>query len=1534
VSSPSVILGAGNSTNVTATYSTGSAGTGNLVLRASSAHVSDSGSYAVTVVGGTAASPMVETDSMNPGSTVERGLCLTISIGPGAAIECGDLRLVHALPTTRTRNRARTPTLLFNSSQAHPFPIVAANVAVPSGGAGPDSVVATLRLGGLGQVDRRSWLGNNWSPNRATRIAMGFDAYALGVTTGLYADTVQVTFWYPGPIPMNTTAVNKLAIVNRSGSPFGAGWWLDGLEQVFFNTGDSLKIWWVGGDNSFREYTRTAGSSIYHAPNVDRPDSIVQMGSTYWRYLPHGVKVKFDGTGRHVGTVNRLGDTTAFKYDGSGRLDTIALAPISPRKLYLFAYSGSVLQSVTAPAANLGGTVLSRVVAITMSGGRITQIRDPDNTTVGFGYVGGDTNRIYSRTDRRGTPTTFAYDVGKKVAKDSLNIGGAQVIVETFRAAESRGLAAAIDTAFAYSSLNGARTDLADTTSFWIDRFGAPRRIVDAMGHETTITRADSRWPALATRVVEPNGRILGASYDGRGNVVQSTDSSHFEDRFVVQGGCPPCNGSWIRFYATTQYAWDPAWDFVTGIFPPEYDSVTFVYDGANGNRTSQQDARGISSITRFYYYTSGPGAGLLRSIQTPAESLPGSPRDSVVYDALGNADSVKTPLGFWTALYRDSIGRDTLERHPTDSLQHNFAITRTVYDLMDRDTLSVTRAGPDTVPIAFSKPGFTVPAESVLVRKHYNAEGALDTLSRTAAPDQNSVGWMRTKWAYDLANRRITEVAPDGKVDSTYFDPAGNVVKAVTRRGHAITATYDALNRVLQRIIPSASYPNDTVTCAPGYQGTCPGRFPLYHVGSTPGHGLVIAADTLTFSYDSVGNLRRANNHDARIARHYNLDGSIAADTLRIRTYAELSAGGDTTSHVYGIGYGYDLDGRRVSMAHPATIAPAGQTPVVYSYSVAGQLASVQDILGNIYRFVYDVDGRLDSLIAPGGAIEKRWYDNDSRLKRRYESAGAVINDDSMFYDARGRALRVVRVPSGTELRNWYGGLGYLLRARNEDENLTTQDTHPDALGNPFETFRWASQNIDYSTYVYQAGTGRLLKFYQSGPGTVDTLRSIYDPAGNRYWQDNYRPSSVGSNSQDLTASYFDAAQQLRYSEHLTFGGLHVSDAGAWEEYRYDALGRRVLVRARRDSTAANCGNNLCIPVARNSYIQRSVWDGDELLYEIRAPGGDQETVARLEADTAFIDTIAAPYGRVAYTSGPQIDHPLGIIRIGYSFGIAGYPGWPGPVAFTPHWSWRGLAQQGTLMNGQRDNTQCQTSGGGTKCWAIDWPSHTTDAARGRSPAEPVQWFGSLIADQRDLSQQLYMRNRYYDAVTGRFTQEDPIGLAGGLNLYGFAAGDPVTFTDPFGLKPDTVQIGWRPLYNRYGQWYVHFAIRVGGNGKWHAAELLPDEGTKPNLNTIVPFNGTGNHAQEYTWTTVSVPDGQTSDEFDSNSLHAIATVGAEYVNKKYSWASDRNSNKFIYDVVGKAGGKIPKAAVESAAPRTGPGICGGGGETGCAKP
>ncbi len=43
----------------------------------------------------------------------------------------------------------------------------------------------------------------------------------------------------------------------------------------------------------------------------------------------------------------------------------------------------------------------------------------------------------------------------------------------------------------------------------------------------------------------------------------------------------------------------------------------------------------------------------------------------------------------------------------------------------------------------------------------------------------------------------------------------------------------------------------------------------------------------------------------------------------------------------------------------------------------------------------------------------------------------------------------------------------------------------------------------------------------------------------------------------------------------------------------------------------------------------------------------------------------------------------------------------------------------------------------------------------------------------------------RYYDAETGRFISEDPIGFAGGdLNLYAYVLNNPVKWIDPLGLE------------------------------------------------------------------------------------------------------------------------------------------------------
>jgi len=48
------------------------------------------------------------------------------------------------------------------------------------------------------------------------------------------------------------------------------------------------------------------------------------------------------------------------------------------------------------------------------------------------------------------------------------------------------------------------------------------------------------------------------------------------------------------------------------------------------------------------------------------------------------------------------------------------------------------------------------------------------------------------------------------------------------------------------------------------------------------------------------------------------------------------------------------------------------------------------------------------------------------------------------------------------------------------------------------------------------------------------------------------------------------------------------------------------------------------------------------------------------------------------------------------------------------------------------------------------------------------------------------YYRNRYYDSKIGRFITTDPIGYAGGINLYAYVGNNPVNWIDSYGLRKE----------------------------------------------------------------------------------------------------------------------------------------------------
>ncbi len=1376
-------------------------------------------------------------DSATSIPLLERDLCLTIAAGDNAAYECGDLRIVHPLPGVRTMNKQRAPVLLYNSQHAEPNPLVAAHVQFSPTGGQPTTIRATLTVSGTTPAISfsRTWTppsGTTWAAGQQRRIVMGHDPAITGsdrlttLPTGVYPYTLSVEVQAGGQWTTQTPLSGSLVVVNRKSHPTRPasilgipGWWVAGVEELHYLDVNRTQILWVGGDGSARVYTRGSGQTAWTAPRLewsgDRITSETAGGvTTYVRHLPDSVRVRFNYAGQHVATVNRLGHQTTFAYT-DGKLTSIGVPTPGTPLTYAFDYSVTTRVTIKPPIVRNTG---DRNVVVGLSSGRVSYIRDPETASnlPTFGYVG-TTHRIARRTDRRISSTYFTYDEGQKLrrARRQMDtIATAADLSLGFFAHETKGFVRAVRSDSIFTYVKGPRANVtsetysasSDTTvsTFWIDRFGSPWRIRNALGQETVVYRNGPEvnangaqvgvWPARVEGMQTPGWQLTTATYNARGNVKTTTVVNPYGDRRNATTRYEYANASWP--------------DFVTSIVPPERDSIALGYDAA-GNRVWQQDARGDSTRTVFRYYSNG----LLHQTQGPLTAAM-----TIVYDTLGNVSQVHSPRGMVTTYERDAVGRDTLIVTPTDSLQtaslkHRQSI---IYDLRDRVMRSVSRGAAMN----------GASADSLVVVNTYDLEGNPLTVRRWSGPDSTLVGSITTTWRYDRANRMVAEIAPDAHIDSTFYDRSGNAREVHTRRtdptsGQRIVLhmQYDALDRLTQRIQPAVVYPKRTEGIAtlwarPAYPG---------HPNSTGG-SYRIAGDTARFAYDAAGNLTSAVNGDAKVGRSYYANGQLRTDTLRIRTLE----GADFNQHVYALSYDYDLNGRRLELHHPSQLtAGALRSHTSYAYHPqAGALSQVTDLLGNSFAYGYDAEGRLRTLTRPGGIAERFSYSADGDLagdtihngsSSVYKHTETNLRASAFRYDARGKVL-VGYNGTGTRdtLVSNYTGQGHLrssrlastarmeggLSARYESGDTLSHDALGNITHSIARTRLWSSLGDKRTSRVqshgYVRGTGRLA--WSSSDYGRDTLH--YDGAGNLIFQTRTPSAALVSSYQDR-ASFYGADGKLRAADFRTLNNSGNIDPdyapyiSTFEEYRYDALGRRIWVRARRWCEDEQNGPNA---ECRISKLRRTIWDGTQELWEIQMPG--QDTSSYLENDTGpvtlglvgFAPRIdQGPYfGRVAYTHGLGVDQPLSLIRMGYTDRLdEGRVERPlralDTFAIFPLWNERGQANWGVFSDG--GTRKCQVSGNITRCVALGWPDNFYAYARESGPR--AFWHGSLIEDKRDEAGTFYRRNRVYDPQSGRFTQEDPIGLAGGINLYGFANGDPVSYSDPYGLCPFCVAYG-----------------------------------------------------------------------------------------------------------------------------------------------
>ncbi|GAB2175293.1 RHS repeat-associated core domain-containing protein [Dongia sp. agr-C8] len=108
------------------------------------------------------------------------------------------------------------------------------------------------------------------------------------------------------------------------------------------------------------------------------------------------------------------------------------------------------------------------------------------------------------------------------------------------------------------------------------------------------------------------------------------------------------------------------------------------------------------------------------------------------------------------------------------------------------------------------------------------------------------------------------------------------------------------------------------------------------------------------------------------------------------------------------------------------------------------------------------------------------------------------------------------------------------------------------------------------------------------------------------------------------------------------------------------------------------------------------------------------------------------------------------------------------------------------TYLTDQLGSTMALANGSGVVQTSYGYDPYGVTSQSGAANDNPYQFTGR----QNDGTGLYYYRARYYNPTWGRFINEDPIGLAGGISLYGYVSGNPINNVDPFGECPPCLAV------------------------------------------------------------------------------------------------------------------------------------------------
>ena len=656
-----------------------------------------------------------------------------------------------------------------------------------------------------------------------------------------------------------------------------------------------------------------------------------------------------------------------------------------------------------------------------------------------------------------------------------------------------------------------------------------------------------------------------------------------------------------------------------------------------------------------------------------------------------------------------------------------------------------------------------------------------------------------KTRIAYDLLNREIRRIERDGGVQRTVYDRNGQVVRLIrpneydpeTDSGDGFQFTYDAQGRVLTVLSPDGHVLQSNTYDADGrllqrLDGVGSGVKYEYDLAGAQRRIVSMGGASQELEYDARGRITGIVDGNGSETKYLldewgRITGVVKADGSTER-YAYNFAG-DMVSSTDGEGHTTQYEYNRMGKIS-AIVDPTGERET-YHYDGQGRLIRKTDRNGvtvemgyNLYGaplfkkekdgaqgdfYEYTPEGLLKCAISAGMRYAYE-YDEMGRMTRKSASGRTLL---ALEYDRNGNKVRQVDV-TGKLTGFDYDPMGQLLRLTDDGQELAVYTYNPD--GTP----RAVAHGPIRQEYAYDLDKNLTGLTVRSGEALLSHASYAYDGNGNR----------IRKQALDGTTLYqYDALNQLQrvdypaYSEELFYdkaGNRARRLVGGEEElYQYDPRNRLMALTRGGVTTPFqydNAGNLLQDDKARYSYdafnrtvkvetfdgnVQVNRYDAEGLRHEMEENGRlvrfifhKGEAVAEQEENSNVIRLIRGSE-LIARSSDSES------ARTYYHYASD-------EMGSTTHI----VDEQGNVQN-----RYAYDAWGKIEVKEEAVPNRFT-------------YYGQQIDP---ITQQYYLRARFYNPVIGRFTQEDTY-RGDGLNLYAYCHSNPIYYTDPSGFSTPRV--------------------------------------------------------------------------------------------------------------------------------------------------